>query len=445
MKLRVRLAVATLVGAIPLVALGGWLGASLRVQAAEEMLGEHALAVLTSGRSACEADPEGWRGWGAPGVVLQAFGPELRGSRGDAPDASLVAALAHGRASASRVVGGAVEVLVRAPWGEGPCGYVLARRLSGAPGRAGGPPWLVLPLVCIAVVLGLVVLLLGPLVRRIRRLRDEVRRTADAAWRGAVTVSGDDELTELAAAFAEASRQLVAHVDAHARRERTLREFLANTTHDVMMPLTVLQGHLAALDGPAAGPELRAAMQEVDYVVALVHNLGVAATLEAGEPALTRAPVDLVVLLGRVRGRHAPLARRRGVELVQAVPERSVVVLGDVTAIEQAVNNLVHNAVLYNHDGGHVALVLDVEGAHRFSIAVRDDGPGLSGEVMARVSERGERGDAARTRHPHGLGLGLAIARRVAEAHGWAFELRGGAEGGLEVELRGAIAAGGDR
>ncbi len=79
-------------------------------------------------------------------------------------------------------------------------------------------------------------------------------------------------------------------------------------------------------------------MQEVDYVVALVHNLGVAASLEAGEPAL---------------------------------------------------------------------------------------------------SERGERGDAARTRHPHGQGLGLSIAHRVAEGHGFAVALRPGAEGGLEVELRG--------
>ena len=70
---------------------------------------------------------------------------------------------------------------------------------------------------------------------------------------------------------------------------------------------------------------------------------------------------------------------------------------------------------------------------------MRDDGPGLPGEVMAKVSERGERGDAARTRHPHGQGLGLSIARRVAEAHGWTFELRPGVEGGLELELRGAM------
>lgn len=138
-------------------------------------------------------------------------------------------------------------------------------------------------------------------------------------------------------------------------------------------------------------------MQEVDYVVALVHNLGVAASLEAGEPALTRGPVDLVALIGRVRGRHAPLARRRGVVLVSAVPAQPVVALGDVTAIEQAVNNLVHNAVRYNREGGHVALVLDVEGGG----GVCDRGARRRAGAARRGAGAGERARRAGRRGPH--------------------------------------------
>ena len=122
------------------------------------------------------------------------------------------------------------------------------------------------------------------------------------------------------------------------------------------------------------------------------------------------------------------------------MPARSPVVLGDLTLIEQAVSNLVQNAVLHNHAGGHVAVVLELEDAKTFRIMIKDDGPGVPPDELARVLGRGERGDEARTRHPHGKGLGLSIARRVAAAHDWRFDLRPGAEGGLEVELLGAVA-----
>ena len=160
-------------------------------------------------------------------------------------------------------------------------------------------------------------------------------------------------------------------------------------------------------------------MQESDYIASLVRNLEVAARLDAGEPEAARDPIELSPLLARVISRHAPLARRRAVELVYAVPEHSPVAIGDLTLIEQAVSNLVQNAVLYNRAGGHVAAILEMDDAQRFRISIKDDGPGIPPDELARLLDRGERGDAARTRHPHGSGLGLSIAARVAAAHAW--------------------------
>jgi signal transduction histidine kinase len=181
-------------------------------------------------------------------------------------------------------------------------------------------------------------------------------------------------------------------------------------------------------------------MQEADYIAALVRNLEVAARLDAGEPDVARDPIALAPLLARVISRQAPLARRRAVELVYAVPEESPVVIGDLTLVEQAISNLVQNAVVHNSAGGHVAAVLEMEDAQRFRISIKDDGPGIPPEEMARVLDRGARGDAARTRHPHGSGLGLSITARVAAAHAWTFDLHPGPDGGLEVELVGAVA-----
>ena len=75
----------------------------------------------------------------------------------------------------------------------------------------------------------------------------------------------------------------------------------------------------------------------------------------------------------------------------------------------------------------------------RFGVRVFDDGPGVSEAELARISERSYRSDAARARHPDGLGLGLSIAKDVADRHGFAIRFGRAEAGGLEVEFSGAI------
>jgi signal transduction histidine kinase len=114
-----------------------------------------------------------------------------------------------------------------------------------------------------------------------------------------------------------------------------------------------------------------------------------------------------------------------------------------VTLIEQAVSNIVYNAVRHHREQGHVAVILETSASaagEQFRLRVVDDGPGMSAEELRKICERGFRGDAARTRAPEGQGLGLDIAHRVAALHG--LELRFGASefGGLQVDLSGPCA-----
>jgi signal transduction histidine kinase len=284
----------------------------------------------------------------------------------------------------------------------------------------------------------------GPLVRRVHALTEAVKRSSASQYEIEVPETGSDELTDLARTFNEAGARIRAHLAELRERDRTLRQFLANTTHDVMIPLTVLQGHLTALarDDAAAGAtaqtSLVGAVQEAHYMASLLHNLGAAAKLEAPEQLVQRHPVDLNALVERVVERHRPVAVPAGTAIEFAVPEARIVFEGDVTLLEQAVSNVVHNAVRYNRPGGHVAVVLDaITGAPgAFSLRVLDDGPGVPDDRIARLTERRYRDDQARHRDPNGLGLGLAIAREVAERHGLALHLRRSDQGGLEVEFR---------
>lgn len=505
MKLRVRLALTTAAVALPITLGMGWVHKAVEAKAHESVLSEYAVATMLGGaREACEASPETWSiqppfppprgalphrgtlsappfepgGEGPPlppdgpggsggrpkpppdmdpgktrGMQLFAYDAQLSSRNPNAPrlDEALVKAMRRGADSVSRSSGpgphGPNEVLVRMPWGSGPCAFVLIRRQE-PPGEGkrdhGLPPpefWLLPTLSALAGVL----LTMAPVVRRLRQLTGEVRTFMRSAYQGPITSKGNDEVSELARAFDEAGREVRAQMDLKEKREQTLRTFLENTTHDVMIPLTVLQGHLAELQQRAARGEpvdtstVTAASREAHYMAALIHNLGAAARLEAGEPAVQRAPVDLNALVERCMSRHRPIARQLGVALESAVPESPVVVEGDVTLIEQAVSNVVYNAVRYNSRDGHVAVVLERTPGEAFRLRVLDDGPGIPENELSRILERRVRGDAARTRGVHGHGLGLNIAWKVTVLHGWSLELGRSEYGGLQVDFLGEL------
>ncbi|WP_224246093.1 sensor histidine kinase [Hyalangium gracile] len=339
------------------------------------------------------------------------------------------------------------EVLLRMPWEGGPCAYILARRMEPSGASFGFLPSLELWGLPTLIVLVAVVLALGPVVGRIRRLTEEVRTSAGSGYQQPISVRGSDEIGELARAFQEARTEIQSQMAQQEAREQALRDFLANTTHDVMTPLTVLQGHLSAMEQRAGRGEplesalVASAMSEAHYMASLVHNLSAAARLEAGAPEAQQAPVDLNALIARVVGRHQPIARQQQISLESGVPAASTWVRGDVTLIEQAVSNVVFNGIRYGREGGHVAVVLETTRQGRFHLRVIDDGPGIPEEERSRLLERRFRGNAARTRAPQGQGLGLHITHNVAQLHGWTLTLAPSEYGGLEVAFSGEVLA----
>lgn len=469
MSLRSRLVVALALVAVPLVAASTWARGLLDHRAEVGALQRFIEGRMEDGRAACEADPARFpppppharpsggpfapppEGHGPPGggpegprIDLFAYDQGFVSANPRAPSfpAGLRQALEAGAARADErfAEGGrsGLRVAVRMPWGEGPCAIVMAIR----PGT--GPHWLTRNqlITAVALALGLalaVFVAAGPIVARVRTLQAEVRRSARERYATPVTVRGSDEIARLAREFNDAGEEVRRQFRAVEDRERALRAFVADTTHDVMIPMTVLKGHLSALceaQGKPTPEVLRGAMEEVHYMASLIQNLSASAKLEAGESGLELGAVDLNALVQRVVARHAPIARQRGVELNLAAPEEAVVARGDVTLLEQAVSNLVHNAVRYGESGGHVALLLDPGAGGAWRLRVVDDGPGIDDELIERLMQRSVRGDEARSRHPEGQGLGLHIALEVARRHGFALELRRSEYGGLEAELR---------
>ncbi len=331
----------------------------------------------------------------------------------------------------------APRLALRMPWDEGPCAVLLVRAPRSA-ALEGIPRDLVLALVVLVLALSAATLALGPPLRRLGQLSSAVRASGRA---GALELPpgsrGEDEIGVLAVALAEASGRDRAHVAALESRDRALREYVDGTTHDLALPLTVIQGHLAALGEsaersvPADPADVRGAAASANYLAQLSANLAAAARLEGGAPVEKRE-VDLGPLVQRVLDRLAPIARHRRVELAAALPDVPAILDGDELLLERALANLVHNAIRHRGSSiepGHVAVIV---ASSPLRVTVKSDGTSIDEVALAALRAGDVPPDVARTR---GRGLGLSIVRKVATLHGLSIEFARGEGGSLEVTL----------
>jgi len=336
--------------------------------------------------------------------------------------------------------GRGVLLALRLRSADSPCSVVVGR-MRPRPGTT-RDEYAFIALVLLSV-LGAVWIAAGPVIARLRRLTVAVRDSAASHYAQPVAVNPSEtgEIGDLARAFNAAGTSVRQHIgDLQARRE-ALREFVANTTHDIALPLTVLQGHLADLDRTLASgsPEherVRASIEEAHYLSSLLRNLGTAARLDDPAALIETRTIDLNAVVERVVSRHRALARAKSVELNYAVPEQPLMADADLTLLEQAIGNLVDNAVQYNRNGGHVAVVLDRQG-RGFALTVTDDGPGVPEAELGSLTSRRFRGTEARSRRPDGQGIGLSIVAEAVDRLGFHLSFSRPDAGGLVAVITG--------
>lgn len=200
-----------------------------------------------------------------------------------------------------------------------------------------------------------------------------------------------------------------------------IRRFSADASHELQTPLTILKGELeVALRSPRTPEEyqatLQSALEEIDRIAHLVEGLLLLARAEAGVQRMDRQPVDLTGLAEEVYWRLKVLADSRSIRFDSELGD-PVVIRGDRERLRRLLFNLVDNAIKYTGQGGAVSLsVRSTNGSA--AIEVSDTGPGISAEELEKIFlpfHRIPESDPAGVR---GAGLGLSIARSIAEAHG---------------------------
>lgn len=220
--------------------------------------------------------------------------------------------------------------------------------------------------------------------------------------------------------------------------------FVSSVTHELRTPLTTFRLYSDLLaegmvrEEEKRGQYLRTMRSEADRLHHLVENVLAYSRIERGSARTRREQVALGDLLDRMSDRLAERVRQAGMEFTLECGGdcRGAALETDVTAVEQIIFNLVDNACKYGRgvDGGTIRVSGSAKG-RRAVVAVRDDGPGVAAEEGKRLFRPFHKSATEAAHTQPGVGLGLALSRRLAKALGGGLKLANPGESGAEFRL----------
>jgi len=251
--------------------------------------------------------------------------------------------------------------------------------------------------------------------RRVRRMAAPVEDLVEAAGRirgGDYSVrvreDGAPELRSVAQAFNAMTAQLEAS-------EKQRRSFLADVTHELRTPLSVIRGQAEGIaDGlyPADAAHLAPIVEATQTLARLVDDLRTLALAETGHLQLQREPIDMATLINDTLASFESQAQAKGVALVADIAGELPMVSADAVRIRGVIANLLANAIAHTPTGGSVRIsAAPADGGATVSVA--DTGEGIPADLLPRIFDR-----FVKTPGSSGSGLGLAIARDLITAHG---------------------------
>lgn len=222
----------------------------------------------------------------------------------------------------------------------------------------------------------------------------------------------------------------------------TKNKFLGMAAHDMRSPLMVIRGwtEMLQLGHPETLPEsVQPILGHIDraaeQLLGLVEDLLDLSVVEAGELNLSRETLDLSAQVQRWDQSASLMARAKGIGLTLDLPAEAVVVVGDPRRLDQVLTNLGSNAVKFSAAGAVVTVSLREEAAHAV-LTVADQGVGIPADELPKLFTEFGRTSAQPTGGERSIGLGLAITRRVVEAHGGTITARSEVGVGTTFEVR---------
>lgn len=229
--------------------------------------------------------------------------------------------------------------------------------------------------------------------------------------------------------------------EARLEADRQKNEFLATLAHELRNPLAPIRNSLNILsltlsDNPAGVRVQEMMDRQVNHMVRLVDDLLEMSRITTGKLELRLEPVEIASVIRNAVETSTPQIDARRHQLAIALPPEPLTVEGDPVRLAQVVSNLLNNSAKYTEPGGQIWLTVAPQGAEVL-ISVRDNGIGISAALLPHVLEMFTQADRDKKRPQDGLGIGLALVKRLVELHGGSVVAKSDGEGrGAEFTIR---------
>jgi len=273
-------------------------------------------------------------------------------------------------------------------------------------------------LLAVAIALLLTFFLSRRILAPVKALRDAAREFGKGNFSRRVDSRDKGEVGELARSFNSMAENLE-------RTERLRRNMVADVAHELRTPLSNVRGYLEAIRDGIIKPDkkiVRSLNEETSTLSRLIDDLQELSLADAGAIKLAIRPEDIYRLIRETVTALQAKATAKGLTISADLPDNLPEVNIDSQRIRQVMYNLVDNAVAHTGREGRIT-VSALRKEDRIFISVADTGEGIPPEDLPMIFERFYRVDKSRTRATGGSGLGLTIAKRLAEAHGGTIEV----------------------
>ena len=268
------------------------------------------------------------------------------------------------------------------------------------------------------------VILAVVLSRRISRPITEISDTARLLSQGNYNVvfptSGDQEIAELGETLNYTTEEL-------AKTDRYRKELLANISHDMRTPLTLISGYgevMRDIPGENNAENIQIIIDEAERLTALVNDALDISKAESGHMTLSPAPYSITASTAEIVDRYNKLVEKDGFN-ISFMYDADAVVLGDQVKLTQVTYNLISNAINYSQDVKNIEIRQFIDSAAKtVRLEFTDHGEGISEEDLPNIWDRYYKVDKTHKRASVGTGLGLYIVRTILDLHGAAYGVR---------------------
>ncbi len=265
-------------------------------------------------------------------------------------------------------------------------------------------------------------LLAASMTQSLHLLRQGAHKIATGDFSARVNLSEIDELFEVAAAFNKMADELEKAFLRQKELEQARRDLVAAVSHDLRTPLTSIRAMIEALadevvTDPATVQRYYGTIRfQIENLSGLINDLFELSQLDTDQIQLRLEPVNMNDLLSDVLETMQAQARAKEVSLTGTFSEGLPVVEAEMAKIQRVLYNLVQNAIRHTPPTGSVSLATRVV-PQGIQVDVTDTGEGISPEDLPHIFDQFFRSEKSRSRETGGAGLGLAIAKRIIEAH----------------------------